>query len=264
MNPVTKRLEGQVAFITGGASGIGRAIAAKYVDEGAKVVLADMNAELLEEAEKDLGNACATIKTNVTIEADIERAIAHAVEKFGRVDIGVNSAGVGDGNFITLMNEEQWDKVHNTCLKGVWMSMKHECLQMTAQGDGGVIINISSLNSQQPAVGVSAYCSAKAGVNMITQVGAMEMAPQKIRVCAIAPGLVETPMSAFVVEIPAVKEAYIENIPLGRAGTPEDIAGAALFLASDEASWISGITLFVDGASLTMRYPDVPGIIASL
>jgi NAD(P)-dependent dehydrogenase (short-subunit alcohol dehydrogenase family) len=210
MNSIMKRLEGRVAFITGGASGIGRAIAARFVDEGAKVVLADINLELLEGAEKDLGQACVTIRTDIAVEADIERSIAHAVERFGRVDIAVNSAGVGEGDSITSMTEEQWDKVHGTCLKGVFLSMKHEGRQMTVQGDGGVIINISSLNSRQPALGASAYCSAKAGVNMITQVGAMEMAPQQIRVCAIAPGLVETPMSAWLTAMPTVKAAYLD------------------------------------------------------
>jgi len=168
-----------VALITGGASGIGRAIAARFVREGAKVGLVDRNVELLAEVQGELGSACVTEVADVTIEAEIARAVARTVETFGRLDIAVNSAGVGDGNLIMLMEEEQWDRVHSTCLKGVFLSMKHECRQMAAQGDGGVVINLSSLNSQQPAIGVGAYCSAKAGVNMLTQVGAMEMAPAK-------------------------------------------------------------------------------------
>jgi NAD(P)-dependent dehydrogenase (short-subunit alcohol dehydrogenase family) len=263
MDGVSKRLDKRVALITGGASGIGRGIAVRFVREGALVALVDRNPELLADVQHELDSACTTVVADVTIEADIARAVERTVATFGRLDIGVNAAGVGDGNLIVLMEEDQWDRVHGTCLKGVFLSMKHECRQMAAQGDGGVVINLSSLNSQQPAIGVGAYCAAKAGVNMLTQVGAMEMAPAKIRVCAIAPGLIDTPMSAFVMGIPAVKEAYLENIPLGRVGTPADIAGAAVFLASDDAAWVSGITLFVDGASLTMRYPDVPKILAS-
>jgi len=259
----SRRLDNRIALVTGAASGIGRAIAARFVTEGAQVALVDRNAEALTEIQEELGTACITVVADVSIEMDVARAVSRTVEAFGRLDIAVNSAGVGDGNLIMLMEEEQWERVHGTCLKGVFLSMKHEARQMGAQGDGGVVINISSLNSQQPAVGVGAYCAAKAGVNMLTQVGAMELGPAKIRVCGIAPGLIDTPMSAFVIGIPEVKAAYLENIPLGRVGTPADIAGAAVFLASDDAAWVSGITLFVDGASLTMRYPDVVKILSN-
>jgi NAD(P)-dependent dehydrogenase (short-subunit alcohol dehydrogenase family) len=260
MNTAANRLEGRVALITGGASGIGLAIAERYVGEGGKVMLADLNGELLKEAEKQMGDACATIEANVTVEADMERAVAATVEHFGRLDIGVNSAGVGTYAVITDQTEEQWDTVMNICLKGSFLSMKHEGRQMIAQGDGGVIINISSLNSAQPGEGCSAYCSAKAGVNMLTRVGAMDLGPHKIRVCAIAPGLIETPLTGSIWEMPQLLEGYLENIPLGRAGVPEDIANAALFLASEDASWVSGETLFVDGASRTKRYPEMTKI----
>ncbi len=264
MSGTVKRLEGRVALITGGASGIGRAIAIRYVEEGARVVLADLNMEMLREAEAQLGSACMTIEANVTVEEDMARAVAAAVEYFGCLDIGVNSAGLGTYAIITDQTEEQWDTVINTCLKGIFLSMKHEARQMVAQGGGGVIINISSLNSEQPGEGCSAYCSAKAGVNMLTRVGAMDLGPHKIRVCGIAPGLVETPLTASIKEIPQLMDAYLENIPLGRFGLPEDIANAAVFLASDEASWISGETLFVDGASMTKRYPEMNKIFGAL
>jgi NAD(P)-dependent dehydrogenase (short-subunit alcohol dehydrogenase family) len=264
MNTAVNRLEGRVALITGGASGIGLAIAERYVGEGGKVMLADLNGELLKEAETQLGGACVTIEANVTVEADMERAVAATVESFGRLDIGVNSAGVGTYAVITDQTEEQWDTVINICLKGAFLSMKHEGRQMIAQGDGGVIINISSLNSAQPGEGCSAYCSAKAGVNMLTRVGAMDLGPHKIRVCGIAPGLIETPLTGGIWEMPQLLDGYLENIPLGRAGVPEDIANAALFLASDDASWVSGETLFVDGASATKRYPEMTKIFGAL
>jgi len=264
MNGSVNRLEGRVALITGGASGIGRAIADRYVKEGGRVVLADLNQDLLKEAETQLGSACASVKADVTVEADMERAVAAAVEHFGKLDIGVNSAGMGTYAVLTDQTEEQWDTVINICLKGTFLSMKHEARQMIAQGGEGVIINISSLNSTQPGEGCSAYCSAKAGVNMLTRVGAMDLGPHKIRVCGIAPGLIETPLTGSIWEMPQLYDAYLENIPLGRAGVPEDIANAALFLASDDASWVSGETLFVDGASSTMRYPEMTKIFGAL
>ncbi len=264
MNAKQSKLERRVAFITGGASGIGLSIADRYINEGARVVIADLNTDLMKEAKDRFGDACETVKTDVTIETDIEHAVAYAVEKFGRLDIGVNSAGLGTYAAITEQTEEQWDTVIDTCLKGVFFSMKHQGKQMMAQKEGGVIINISSLNSKQPGENFSAYCSAKAGVNMITKVGAMEMGPHNIRVCCIAPGLVFTPLTEVIKVTQALTDAYLENTPLGRAGTPEDIANAALFLASDEASWISGETLVLDGAAQTKRYPEYPKIFAGM
>jgi NAD(P)-dependent dehydrogenase (short-subunit alcohol dehydrogenase family) len=264
MKKTRNQLEGKVALITGGASGIGLATAARYVNEGAKVVIADLNSDLMGDAKKQLGDACATIETNVTNESDVEHAVAYATKEFGRLDIGVNSAGLGTYALITDQTEEQFDTVINTCLKGVFFSMKHQGRQMITQGGGGVIINISSLSSQQPGEGQSAYCSAKAAVNMITSVGAMEMGPHNIRVCGIAPGLVYTPLTEVIKETSALNEAYLENTPLGRAGIPEDIANSALYLASDESSWVSGITLTVDGAAHTKRYPELPKIFAAL
>jgi len=264
MNSSSKKLDGRVAFVTGGASGIGLAIAERFVSEGARMVLADLNRDLLNQAERKLGDVSATVKTNVAVEADIEHAIAFTVERFGRVDIAVNSAGLGTYGIITELTEEQWDTIADTCLKGIFLSMKHEGLQMTKQASGGVIINISSLNSTQPGEGMAPYCASKAGVDMLTRVGAMEMGPNRIRVCGIAPGLVLTPLTDPVWAMPALHEAYLENTPLGRTGTTGDIANAALFLASDEASWISGETLVVDGAAQTKRYPELPKILAAI
>ncbi len=257
------KLDGKAALITGGASGIGLAIAETFVSEGAKVVLADLNTELMEAAEKKFGDACATIQTNVTKEADVVKAVALAVERFGKLDVAVNSAGLGSYTIITEMEEQQWDSIVDVCLKGVFFSMKHEGIQMTKQGSG-VIINISSLNSIQSGEGSGAYCASKAGVNMLTKVGAMEMGPSKVRVCGIAPGLVFTPITEPIKSMPALHNAYLENIPLGRAGTTDDIASAALFLASDDASWISGETLFVDGGAQTKRYPEFRKIFAEM
>lgn len=150
--------------------------------------------------------------------------------------------------------------VNDICLKGVFLSVKHEARAMQAGGRGGAIVNIASINARQPAEGMAAYCAAKAGVEMFTRVAAMELGPSGIRVCGIGPGLVDTPLTAFQRDLPELRDAYLRNIPAGRVGTPGDIAGAAAFLVSDDASWISGDTLFVDGAELTREYPRMISI----
>jgi NAD(P)-dependent dehydrogenase (short-subunit alcohol dehydrogenase family) len=258
------KLEGKVAVITGGASGIGREVARRFVAEGARVVLGDVNAALLAEAAGELGDACATEAGDVTVEADVERLVRRAVETFGAVDVGVNCAGLGTLGPITSLAVEQWDLVLDVCLKGVFLATKHEAAAMQAAGRGGAIINIASINARQPGQGMSAYCSAKAGVEMFTRVAALELGRDGIRVVGIGPGLVDTPLTQYQRDLPAFREGYLANIPMGRVGTPADVAGAAAFLASDDASWISGDTLFVDGASLTRGYPLMLDIAADL
>jgi len=254
---MAKRLVDKVALVTGGASGIGREVARCYLEEGARVVIADRNAALLAETGKALGGDGAAIEIDVTREADLERAVALAVSRFGRLDIGVNCAGLGVSVPLTEQTEAQWDLVVDVCLKGVFLSIKHEARQMIAGRQGGAIINIASINARQPGEGLSAYCAAKAGVEMLTRVAAMELGRDGIRVVGIGPGLVDTPLTTFQQDRPHVREAFLDNIPLGRVGTPRDIAGAALFLASDDASWVSGDTLFVDGAELTKKFPEL-------
>jgi NAD(P)-dependent dehydrogenase (short-subunit alcohol dehydrogenase family) len=224
------------------------------VAEGARVVVGDRNAGLLVEAEKELGAAAAAVEIDVTREADVERAVAVAVSRFGRLDVAVNNAGVGFAVPLVEQTEAQWDTVVDVCLKGVFLCLKHEARAMTT---GGVIVNIASINARQPAEGLSAYCAAKAGVEMLTRCAAMELGRRRIRVVGIGPGLVDTPLTTFQQERPHVRDAFLSEIPLGRVGTPGDIANAAVFLASDDASWISGDTLFVDGAELTKKYPEL-------
>jgi 3-oxoacyl-[acyl-carrier protein] reductase len=251
------RLRDRVAVVTGGASGIGREIARRFAEEGARVALGDRNAAALEDAAKELGQACTTRAGDVRVEADVEALVEQAAAVFGRVDVGVNCAGLGTLAPIADHPLESWDEVLGVCLTGVFLSIKHEARRMLAQGEGGVIVNIASINARQPGEGMAAYCTAKAGVEMLTRVAAMELAPSGIRVCGIGPGFVETPLTDFARQIPAIGEAYLRSIPLGRVGRPADVASAALFLASDEASWVTGETLFVDGAELTKAYPEL-------
>jgi NAD(P)-dependent dehydrogenase (short-subunit alcohol dehydrogenase family) len=250
-------LADKVALVTGGASGIGREIARRFIEEGARVVVGDRDAATLYETARALGDACAAVEMDVSVDADVERAATLTVSRFGALDIGVNSAGLGVLAPLTDQTDAQWDSVVDVCLKGVFLSIKHEARQMIAGGTGGVILNISSINARQPAEGLSAYCSAKAGVEMLTRCAAMELGPHGIRVVGIGPGLIDTPMTAFQQEWPMLRQEFVANIPLGRVGTPREVANAALFLVSDAASWISADTLFVDGGELTKKYPEL-------
>jgi 3-oxoacyl-[acyl-carrier protein] reductase len=251
----TQRLAEQVAVITGGANGIGLAIAARFVEHGARVVLGDLNADALAAAAGQWGDRVAIVAGDVTDEAHCEELAATAIARFGRLDIGVNSAGRGDYAPIMDSTAEQFRSIIDLCLTGVFLSMKHQARRMVEAGNGGAIINIASLNAVQPAAGMASYCSAKAGVAQLTQVGAMEFGPHGIRVNALEPGLVETNATAAFFAIESIRDDFVANAPLGRHGRPDDVADAALFLASADSRWVTGSALLVDGGGHTGRYP---------
>jgi len=255
---MAERLAGKVGVITGGASGIGLATARRFVAEGARLVLGDRNDALLATVAEELGAAVATEVIDVTVEADVERLVARAVESFGGLDIAVNCAGLGTLAPVAAHSLDEWNTVVGVCLTGTFLSLKHEAATMQATGRGGAIVNLASINAKVPAKGMAAYCSAKAGVEMLTRCAAMELGPEGIRVVALGPGLVETPLTEYAKLLPQIGQAYLDSVPLGRVGVPDDIASAALFLVSDEASWVSGETLYVDGAESTNGYPDLP------
>ncbi len=248
------RLVGRVAVITGGASGIGRRTAELFVAEGAKVVIGDRNKSLLGAVYSGFGDdRCATAVVDVTQELDLERLVRLACERFGKVDVAVNSAGVGTLGAIHELSAESWRGVIDVCLTGVFLAVKHESRAMLGQGSGGVIVNLASTYGRQPGEGMAAYCCAKAGVEMLTRVAALELGPQGVRVNAIAPGFVETPMTAPT--RPKSRAAYVDSIPLGRPGQPDDIARAALFLVSEDAAWFNGETVVVDGGEVHREAP---------
>jgi NAD(P)-dependent dehydrogenase (short-subunit alcohol dehydrogenase family) len=259
---MTGRLDGRVAVITGGASGIGLACARRFVTEGARVVIADRNADALAAAAAELGDEVATEQVDVTVEADVERMVTRAVGEFGALDTAVNAAGFGTFGFVTDHPVDEWRAVIDTCLTGVMLSVKHEGRIMQEAGTGA-IVNIASINARVPAEGMSAYCCAKAGVEMLTRCAAMELGPAGVRVAGIGPGFIDTPLTAFTQMVPAIRDAYIAATPLGRAGQPEDVADAALFLVSDDGRWVSGDTLFVDGASMNKGYPELAKLAVS-
>ncbi|MDA8047298.1 MAG: SDR family NAD(P)-dependent oxidoreductase [Actinomycetota bacterium] len=246
-------LDGQVAVITGGASGIGRRSAELLVEHGAKVVLGDRDESALADCLEALGKeVCETVTVDVTVEEQVAGLVAAAVDRFGRVDIGVNSAGVGTMSPIPDHPADSWRTVIDICLTGVFLAVKYESRQMLAQG-AGAIVNIASINGRQPAEGMVAYCSAKAGVEMLTKVAGLELGPRGVRVNAIAPGFVETPMTAPTRG--PVRDRFVGSIPLGRPGRPEDIGQAVLFLAGPHSPWVNGETLVVDGGEVYREYP---------
>lgn len=247
-------LEGRVAVVTAAASGIGWGIARHFAAHGARVVLGDIRGDAVAERAAELGGDALAVRADVTVEEDVETLMDAALDRFGALDIAVNCAGTNVPSAIVDADASAWRTVVDVCLTGTMLGTKHAARRITAPG--GAILNIASLNATQPAEGMSAYCAAKAGVTMLTQVSAMELGPRGVRVNAIAPGLVETPLVAALLQ-PGIHEEYVENTPLGRHGQPADIARAALFLVSEAASWISGDVLYVDGAAHTKRCPGL-------
>ncbi|MCU1505011.1 MAG: family oxidoreductase [Ilumatobacteraceae bacterium] len=261
---VPGRFAGKVAVVTGAASGIGRAIATRLVAEGGEVVGGDVAAAGLDEVAQELGEHFVGQRCDVTIEGDVAALVATATTTFGGVHVGFNVAGAARPGLIVDLSEEDWDFTVDLCLKGVFFGIKHEARQMLAQGGGGAIVNIASLNSRVPMFFGVAYSAAKAGVVSLGQTAALELGEQGIRVCSVSPGLTATPLVAALTDIPEANAAYMERIPLRRAATPEDIASAALYLASDDAAYVSGANLFVDGAWEQTAYPDLRPVLAQL
>ncbi|MWA01577.1 SDR family oxidoreductase [Actinomadura sp. LD22] len=255
MTSAPGRLEGRNAVVTGAGSGIGLRIAQELHAAGATVTLVDINAAAITDVARDLGDRVSARTADVTDEAQVQAAIDAAAGAFGPLHIAVNAAGTGGLAPILDLELVEWRRVADLCLTGVFLSIKHQARRMT---EGGSIINIASLNGRQPAEGMAAYCAAKAGVEMLTKVAAMELGPRGIRVNAISPGLIDTPLTSPFTRSP-IQDEFLDNIPLGRIGATADVAAAALFLAGDHAAWITGDTLLVDGGAHTKRYPALLG-----
>ena len=248
-------LKDKGAVVTAAASGIGKAIATAFVEAGARVLLCDVNAKALDAVTSELGERAVAHVTDVSDESQVEGAMRGARAAFGSLDIVVNCAGFGAIAPLTELTAEKWKAVQAVTLGGVFYGVKHGARQMIEQGRPGVIINISSVNAQQPGEGQVAYCAAKAGVDQITRCGALELGGRGIRVVGIAPGVVETPLTRKELENPAMRDLFMGVIPMKRAVEAEEIAAAAVFLASDNARSINGHTMVIDGGSLTRGYP---------
>jgi NAD(P)-dependent dehydrogenase (short-subunit alcohol dehydrogenase family) len=242
------RLANKVAVITGAGSGMGKAMAHMFAAEGAKVLCADISGKQ-DEVAAAIGPAAVAVHTNVADEGEIQTMIATAERTFGRIDILINNAGFGGGTApLHEQTTENWDRVHSVNIRGVFFGMKYGVISMMKTG-GGSIVNITSASGVVGWKTHSIYGAAKAGVNQLTKSGALDYAGYKIRVNAVAPGTIWTGL------VPASKDSpepppggrRLPGIPLDRWGTAKEIAAAALFLASDEASYITGVILPVDG-----------------
>ncbi|HXG21329.1 MAG TPA: SDR family oxidoreductase [Methylomirabilota bacterium] len=245
------QLNGKVALVTGSGSGIGRASALAFAREGAKVVVADVVVEGGQETVRLItaaGGQGLFVKTDVSKAAEVEALIKQTVAAYGRLDCALNNAGV-EGIFVSTVEytEADWDRVLAINLKGVWLCMKYEIAQMLQQG-GGAIVNTASGAGLVGVVGLSAYVASKHGVVGLTKTAALEYAKAGIRVNAVCPGVIETPMVARLTHNrPDLSEALVAGEPMGRTGKPEEIAEAAVWLCSDAASFVTGHAMSVDG-----------------
>jgi 3-oxoacyl-[acyl-carrier protein] reductase len=267
MSMVGSDMAGRVAIVTGGASGIGAEIARSLRGAGAEVVVFDRNADLAHGVAAALD--AHPVVGDATVEDDVAAACAAAMDRFGRLDCGVNCAGFATFAPIVDLDAGEWRSVVDVCLTGTFLAIKHEARVMRASahtraGAGASIVSIASLNARQPAEGMSAYCASKAAVEMLTKVAAMELGPDGIRVNAIAPGLIDTPLTSTLHEVPPIYAEFVANAPLGRSGTTADVAGAAMFLLSNASSWMTGDLLIVDGGAHTKRYPELMKIFAAM
>ena len=240
----------RIALVIGGASGIGWAVANGLTAEGCRVTIADLNADGAAARAADLGPPHAGAGVDVTD----EDTVAALFDRTGPLDVVVNTAGIGGVGRITELALEQFRAVVDVCLIGAFIVIKHAGRHLR---DGGSLVSLTSLNARLAAPGMSAYCAAKAGLAMLTEVAALELAARRIRVNAVSPGFVETPLTEGVKLVPGALEEYIENTPLGRVGTPTDVADAVLFLCSEKASWLTGEVLDLNGGAHLKRYPDV-------
>jgi NAD(P)-dependent dehydrogenase (short-subunit alcohol dehydrogenase family) len=251
---MTYDLTEKVAFVTGAGSGIGAAVTHALLESGASVVGVDISADGLTrfESERFVGRIA-----DVTSESELAAGIAVAVATFGGLDMAFNIAGVSRGKPVVELDEELWDFNVDRVLKGVFLSTKQEAIAMRALGTGGAIVNMSSLNAHVPMHTGAAYASAKAGVEMFTKNAALELAVDGIRVNAILPGLVDTPLTQRRLVNKPLMDVWLERIPLGRPGRAEEIADACLFLAGPTSTYITGTSLVVDGGWEITGYPDL-------
>ncbi len=244
------RLQDKVCLVTGGASGIGKAAALAFAREGAIVTIADLSpaGEETAAAVQNAGGRAVFTRCDISVPADVEALIASIAARHGRLDCAFNNAGI-EGPLVPMaeVSEELWDRIIKVDLRGVWLCLKHEIRQMMRQG-GGAIVNTSSTAGICGTPGYSPYTAAKHGVIGLTKSVALQYARSGIRVNAICPGLIDTPMMARILGGDAeMEKQFLAGTPTGRKGQPEEIAAAAIWLCSDESSFVTGAVLPVDG-----------------
>ena len=239
-------LAGQTAVITGGAQGLGFAIAEQFIAEGARVVIGDINLEATEAAAKKLGGAdvARAVKCDVTSYADVEALVDAALEQFGRFDIMVNNAGITRDATLRKMTEDEFDQVISVHLKGTWNGLRKAASVMREQRSGA-IVNMSSISGKVGMIGQTNYSAAKAGIVGMTKAASKELAHLGVRVNAIQPGLIRSAMTEAMPQ--RIWDSKVAEVPMGRAGEPAEVAKVALFLASDLSSYMTGTVLEVTG-----------------
>jgi len=239
-------LAGRIAVVTGGAQGLGYAIAEQFIGEGARVILGDLDLDRTRAAADALGGAdvARAVRCDVTSSAEVDALVAAALEEFGSLDIMVNNAGITRDATLRKMTEEQFDQVIAVHLKGTWNGIRSAAAVMREQGRGA-IVNMSSISGKVGLVGQTNYSAAKAGVVGMTKAAAKELAHLGVRVNAIAPGLIRSAMTEAMPQ--RIWDAKLAEVPMGRAGEPSEVATAALFLASDLSSYMTGTGLEVTG-----------------
>ena len=244
-------LKGKVAIVTGGNSGIGMAIVLELARQGANIVIDYVShpeaADALAQQVLALGDRVLAVKADVSQFAELKTLFTSAVKEFGRVDIMVNNAGVETRTSILDTTEEQYDRVLSINLKSAFFGTQLAAQQMIKHGQGGRIINITSVHEDWPMPGNTAYCLSKGGMRMLTRTAGVELAPHQILVVGVGPGAVATPINLSTMQDPALLQKLNGAIPLGRMARPEEIASLVAFLAGDGASYITATTVFADG-----------------
>jgi NAD(P)-dependent dehydrogenase (short-subunit alcohol dehydrogenase family) len=258
---MTSELQGKVGLITGGTSGIGRDAAVLFAKAGAKVVIAGRR-EVEGKETLDLVRAAGGdglfVKADVSKAADVDALVQKTVEKFGRVDVAFNNAGI-EGAWIPIVeqSEEDWDRVIDINLKGVWLCLKYEIRQMLKQGGGGAIVNMSSVAGLIGSAGVATYCASKHGVLGLTKAAALETAGAGIRINAVCPAVIETAMADRAFSDPDLNKLVLSLHAIGRFGKGNEIAEAVVWMCSDRASFMTGQSLVLDGGFLAGPHPPV-------
>lgn len=248
-----------VHLVIGGASGLGRATAVALASHGSRVIVADLDAAAAAQVTAQTsGDAHLARAVDVTDEESVADLVDDVIARYGALHGMVNCAGVSTLAPLVDHDAGEWRRVVDVCLTGAFLALKHAGRVVA---DGGALLTLSSLNARQPGTGMAAYCAAKAGIGGLTQVAALELGGRRVRVNAVAPGLVVTPLTAPAMEIPGVREDYIANTPLGRPGEPTEVAALCRFLLSDEAAWITGEIVEINGGAHLQRYPDLLGLV---
>jgi 3-oxoacyl-[acyl-carrier protein] reductase len=243
------RLENKIALVTGAASGFGEGIARTFAREGAKVAVVDIDETAAQRVAADIGGGAMAIRADVSKRTDVDAAVQFAIQAFGGLDILVNNAGVAHKRApLTDITEKEFDRIFAVNVKSIYLTAQAAVPVFRARG-GGVIINIGSTAGLRPSAGLTWYNTSKGAVNIASKSMARELAPDKIRVCALAPTIGETAMLPSFIggDSAELREKFRATVPLGRLSTPQDVANAALFLASDEAEFLTGVVLEIDG-----------------